>query len=143
MTGTGLWATVLIACFVLGMVLTGMVLRFRATKAELQMTALLANGAISWGAQVREMRPGRRWGVSGSLTISEAGVVTLKPDIPSARRGALQENWRFDAGRITVGPRKRDITGIAFTTLTVQTGFAEVERRFACFKTVGQMPNPG
>jgi hypothetical protein len=134
---------VLIASLVLGMVVTGIVLRFRATKAHVQMMALLASGTICWGAQVREMRPGHRWGVSGRLTISEAGDIALKPDVPSVKRGAFEETWCLHGSRITLGQRRRDITGVAFAILTLEARGAEVERRFACFKTVGQLPNPG
>jgi hypothetical protein len=108
MTGTALWATVLVASFGVGLVVTVTALRIRAARAQDQMTAQLAAGAISWGAQARESLSSRRWGFSGRLTLTPDGVLTFVPDSSSVKRGAREESWPVQGARISLGPRKRD-----------------------------------
>lgn len=128
----------LAGCFVLGCVGTGGALRWRARRRYDVMRRALASEQIRWGAQVRELLPGGRRGVSGQLVISASRTVDLEPDAPSLKRGAIRQSWRVTDVQLTPYEHRRDLTGIRYIVVGLRPS-GEPERKFGAFHVTGDL----
>lgn len=130
------WALGLLISFLVGGITTGIVLRRGASRAASQMQAMVADGTIVWGSQVRE-RVGARWGFSGRL-LGTATTLKFVPDHASAKRGAQVMTWPVETTRLDMGAIQRDITGLTYRMMSVTDGGTSHD--FGCAKIVGNAP---
>ena len=132
-----MYALVLFASSLFGTIVTIVGLRTRATRRSKQFGVLFEAGQIVWGGQVR-WRSGRRWGASGSITLSSAGLLTWTPDKPSLKRGSKMTTWNIADVSISLERTPRDITGVVYNQYRVAS--SEASGRFGMFHEVGSPP---
>ncbi|GAB4004112.1 hypothetical protein GCM10028772_09510 [Nocardioides ultimimeridianus] len=135
-----LWALLPVAGAVVGSVVTVALLRLRTTRAAARADELVESGDLRWWSQVRERRTGGGWGLSGELRLGADGRLELVPDPASQRRGAQPETWSIDATELSFGPRRRDISGVSYATLTVRSRQTGRTRQFGCVSQRGRLP---
>lgn len=134
------WAVVLGLGVVVGIVGTGALLRLRVAREAERSEARVASGELLWWSHVRERRAVGGWGHSGELWLGADGLLRLVPDAASRRRGAQPEAWALDTTEFSLGPRRRDITGISYAILTVRSQETGRTRWFGCRSQRGHIP---
>ena len=133
------WGVVLLACFAAGMVVTAAVLRMSVAASAGRVEPQIEAGQVEWWSHVRERLGRRRWGMSGELWLAPDGTLHLDPDSQSAKRGAVASEWDIHAVEMWLGPRKWDISGARYVTLSLRDTDGRM-REFACARQLGRAP---
>jgi hypothetical protein len=123
--------------FLAGFLLTVVYLRFRVRQVRAKLTARRASGDIVWGAYARQ-KNAFGWGWSGVLVMLADGTLVFEPDASSAQRGARVRTW-LRGTAVTVGPRRRDITGARYRFVSPPVLLGEPEARYAATAFVGDL----